>query len=246
MPSVFRAPDHITHSERPSETYPVLLQLPLPVLDYSIIIAIVKGDIGATNILRDAVDLSRNLRMTHLLLALGPTTPISLQPTVGTRILWATFTDGRNLLDGPRLTLVPPTQLTDISLTLEKLSRTRTGRIPLIVGDFLDNILSVSSDQGGLYSFLSKLFTRIRMNGQTAFFLATEDMHDSRKMAVLRRFADVVIEYEATQDMANHALKARIIDHTQNRFLTWDNREGTHTTSSQIPTVGRRQTLLIE
>jgi len=212
------------NEHRPT-TFQALLQLPRPLLDYSIIMAIIKGDLGATSILKDAIRAANKLPMGSLLFALGPTTPLSIQPPPGSRILWVTFTDGQNLLNGPRATIIPPTHLTDLSLTLEKLSKTRTSRIPLIVGDFLDNVLSVSSSSTGLYSFLCKLFTRIRTNNQTAFLLATEDMHDSKKTAILRRFADVVIEYRAIQDAATQRLEARILDHIEGHYSVWDSSE---------------------
>ena len=117
----YTTPDSATMSD----TYPALLQLPRPILDYRIIIAIIKGDVGAVNILKDTLKFSRQMRLQRILLTLGPTTPQTLQPPHGSRILWATFTDGSTLQDGPRLTIVPPNQLTDISLNLEKLSKTR-------------------------------------------------------------------------------------------------------------------------
>jgi hypothetical protein len=226
-------------TETDSATYPALLQLSRPLLDYRIIIAIVKGDVGAVNILKDAVNISKDLPINNLLLALGPTTPLSLRPPQGSRILSATFVDGANLLNGPRLTIVPPNHLTDLSLNLDKLSKTRTGRIPLIVGDFLDNVLLVSTAPTGLNSFLCKLFTRIRTNMQTAFFLVTEEMHDSKKTAILKRFADVVIEYSAVQDLANHRLEARILDHVENHYSIWDSSESPDAPYESRPFLGK-------
>ena len=168
------------------------------------------------------MSISKELYVSNVLLALGPTTPISLRPPSRSRVLWATFTDGVNLPSGTRFTVVPPTNLTDVSLSLDRLSRTRFGRIPLIIGDFLDNVLSVSTAPSGLYSFLCKLFTRIRTNGQTAFLLATEDMHDPKKTAILKRFADVIIEYKSNLEGDDYRLEARILDQTQNHFTTWD------------------------
>jgi len=234
-----------------SATYPALLQLPRPILDYRIIIAITKGDVGAVNILQDALSISKDLYINSVLLALGPTTPISLRPPARSRVLWATFTDGGNLPNGTRLTIVPPTDLTDISLSLDRLSKTRTGRIPLIVGDFLDNVLSVSTVPSGLYSFLCKLFTRIRTNGQTAFLLATEDMHDSKKTAILKRFADVIIEYKSKQEDSDYRLEARILDQTQNQCSTWqshplDLETGPSLLESRISRIGRHTPFIQE
>jgi len=208
-----------------SPTTPILLQLPQPLLDYRIIVAILKGDVGAINILKDALNVSKDLNIPNTLLALGPTTPLSLEPPPAARILWATFTDNYNATNTQRLTIVQPNHLTDLSLSLEKLSKTRNGRIPLIIGDFLDNVLSVSTAPAGLYSFLCKLFTRIRTNEQTAFLLATDDMHDAKKTAILKRFADLIIEYSSVEDMAGHRVEARILDHLQNQYSYWENSE---------------------
>ena len=212
-------------NEGTSETYPALLHLLRPLLEYRIIMAITRGDVGAVTILNDALRMSKELSIDQILLALGPTTPHSLQPPERSRVLWATFTDGAHLFNGPRLTIVPPNHLTDLSLNLDKLSRTRIGRIPLIIGDFLDNVLSVSTASPSLYAFLCKLFTRIRQNEQTAFLLATEDMHELKKIAVLRRFADVVIQYSSTQDDGDYRIQARVLDHIQNHHASWKNAE---------------------
>ena len=208
-----------------SPTIPILLQLPRPLLDYRVIIAVLKGDVGAVNILKDALNISRELKLPNPILALGPTTPPSLNPPPAARILWATFTDNYNATNSQRFTVIQPNHLTDLSLNLEKLSKTRNGHIPLILGDFLDNVLSVSTAPAGLYSFLCRLFTRIRSNEQTAFLLATDEMHDAKKTAILRRFADLIIEYNSVEDMAGHRIEARILDHLQNQFGYWDNGE---------------------
>jgi len=59
----------------------------------------------------------------------------------------------------------------------------------------LDNVLSPSTAPAQLCAFLCTLFTRIRTNEQTAFLLATEDMHHPAKTAVLTKFPDAAIEH---------------------------------------------------
>jgi hypothetical protein len=230
-----------TEDHQYSSATPILYQLPRPLLDYRIIIALLKGDVGATNILRDALRVSKDLSLPNPLLALGPTTPLSLEPSPATRILWATFMDNYNATNGQRLTIVQPNHLTDLSLNLEKLSKTRNGRIPLIIGDFLDNVLSVSTAPAGLYSFLCRLFTRIRTNEQTAFLLATDDMHDAKKTAILKRFADLIIEYSSVEDMAGHRIEARILDHLENQDTYWYNSDNPKSISNLSPIPQRTQ-----
>ena len=196
------------------------------------------------NILKDALNISRELNLPSPILALGPTTPFSLNLPPAARVLWATFTDNNNTTTNQRFTVIQPNHLTDISLNLEKLSKTRNGRIPLIIGDFLDNVLSVSTAPAGLYSFLCRLFTRIRTNEQTAFLLATDEMHDTKKTAILRRFADLVIEYNSVEDMAGHRIQARVLDHLQNQYGYWDD-AGTPKLTIDRYTIHRQQTFRI-
>jgi len=214
--------DSSSYENEFSAVTPILLQFSRPMLDYRVIIVVLKGDVGAVNILRDALSISRDLNLPNPILALGPTTPSSLNLPPAARVLWATFGDNSNTSNGQRFTVIQPNHLTDISLNLEKLSKTRSGRIPLIIGDFLDNVLSVSTAPAGLYSFLCRLFTRIRTNEQTAFLLVTDDMHDAKKTAILRRFADLIIEYNSVEDMAGHRIQARVLDHLQNKYGYWD------------------------
>jgi hypothetical protein len=152
------------------------------------------------------------------------------------------------------LTIVQPNHLTDLSLNFDKLSKTRNGRVPLIIGDFLDNVLSVSTAPAGLYSFLCRLFTRIRTNEQTAFLLATDDMHDSKKTAMLKRFADVIIEYRSIEDMVGHRLEARILDHLQNQYSYLESSETSKlqlnsqycNPRQEIPKFGRQHDFLLK
>jgi hypothetical protein len=95
----------------------------------------------------------------------------------------------------------------------------------LIIGDFLGNLLSVSTAPAGLFSFLCKLFTRIRTNDQAAFLLATEDMHDSKKTAILKRFGGLIIECSSVEDVAGHRVEARMLHYVKDQYSYWENSE---------------------
>jgi hypothetical protein len=207
-----------SESKLPSTT---LLQLTRPLLDYRIIVTVLKDKVGPARILKDALKTSRDLKLPTPLLALGPTR-LSLNPPPDARILWTTFADNCNTTTGQSFTIVQPGNLVDIKLNLEKLSKTEDGYIPLIIGDFLDNILSTPTTPANLCSFLSELFNRIKTNEQTAFLLATDDMHETKKKNILRKFADLIIEYNSVEDMAGQRIQAHIIDPSQSEYSQWN------------------------
>jgi len=197
-----------TRSTMPANVSLMFLQRP------RIIIGIIKENVSAANILKQALGTTRDFGIDQILLALGPTSPLSLGAP-DRKILWATFLDEADVQKENDPTVVPPTHLIDLSINFEKLSR--TGPVRLLLGDFLDSILSVSTESA-LFVFLSKLVTRIRENEQTAFFLVTEDMHDAKKIAIVKRFADVVIEYRRIQDDSKCGVETRIRDYAQDDY----------------------------
>lgn len=202
-------------STTPANVHIMFLQRP------RIIIGIIKGNVSAANILKQVLGATRDFGVDQILLALGPTSPLSLGAP-DRKILWATFLVEADIQHESDPTVVPPTHLTDLSVDFEKLSG--TGSVRLLLGDFLDSVLSVSTESA-LFAFLTKLLTRIRENEQTAFFLVTEDMHDAKKIATVKRFADVVIEYRRIQDNSKCGVETRILDYAQD-YYNYQQRSG--------------------
>jgi hypothetical protein len=140
---------------------------------------------------------------------------------LGTRhqkILWATFLDAADVQNGSDPVVIAPTHLTDLSINFEKMAEKSS--IRLLLGDFLDSTLSASSE-AAVFPFLSRLLTRIRESKQTAFFLVTEDMHDAKKIAMVKRFADVVIEYRRMQGGVKDGIETRILDYGRDYYSDW-------------------------
>jgi hypothetical protein len=190
-------------------------QLRLP----GIIIGTMKGNVSAVSILKECLRTARDLGIRAVLLALGPTSPLSLGCSASQKILWATFLHDMNIRNAGEPTVVPPTHLTDLSVSFEKLCGTGEP-VRLLIGDFLDSVLSVSTDSA-TFAFLCNLLSRIRESGQTAFFLLTEDMHDPKKITMVKRFADVVIEYRHSQKDTRHGVETRIIDFSRGNYSDW-------------------------
>lgn len=63
MPTTLTTQTRLQETQGLSATFPVLLQLPQSLHDYNIVLAITKGDVGAINILKDAIKVSRDLRI---------------------------------------------------------------------------------------------------------------------------------------------------------------------------------------
>ena len=209
-------------STAPANIYLTFLQRP------RIIIGIIKGNVSAANILKQVLGTTSDFGIDQILLALGPTSPLSLDASVA-KILWTTFLDEADMQDENDPTVVLPTNLTDLSVKFEKLSK--IGPVRLLLGDFLDSILSVSTEST-VFVFLSKFLTRIRENKQTAFFLVTEDMHDAKKTAMVKRFADIVIEYQRVQDDSNRKVETSILDYAQDNY-TYRQRNGSSDTDPE-------------
>jgi len=181
-----------------------------------IMIGTMKGNVSAVNILKECLKTAGDLRIRELLLALGPTSPLSLGCRPYHRILWATFLHDADVRNHLAQVIVPPTHLTDLSVAFQKLSTTKNP-VRLLLGDFLDNLLPVSTDSSA-FTFLCTLFTKIRESEQTAFFLLTKDMHDAKKIMMVKRFADVLIEYRNTGEDIGCEVEARIVDLTHDQL----------------------------
>jgi hypothetical protein len=194
-------------------------QLGLP----RVIIGTMRGNISAVPILKECLNVARTIGIKDILLTLGPTSPVSLSCLTNQKILWTTFLQDTNIRDPSEQVVVAPTRLTDISVSFEKLAGTKK-RARLLIGDFLDAVLSVSSDSTA-FTFLSNLLTRIRERGQTAFFLLTEDMHELKKVRMAERFADVLIEYRHSKDESKYAIETRLLDLTGGYSSTWQKSE---------------------
>jgi len=194
-----------------------------------IIIGTIKGNVSAANILKDALCATRDLRIRQILLALGPTSPLTLE-TRNQKIIWATFLDKADVQNGNNPIVVPPTHLTDLSISFEKLCDRDSVR--LLLGDFIDSMLS-ASNESAVFQFLSKILTRIRENNQTAFFLVSEDMHDAKKIAMVKRFADVVIEYRGIQGDDGCGVETRVLDYARGHYGNWERNESSDSDSEE-------------
>jgi hypothetical protein len=191
------------------------------------IIGVMKGNVSAVSILKEGLSTARDLGIRDVLLALGPTSPLSLGCSSSQKVLWATFLHDMNVRNLSEPIVVPPTRLTDLSVSFEKLCWSQTP-IRLLLGDFLDSVLSVSTDSAA-FAFLSNLLTRIRESEQTAFFLLNEDMHDTKKITMVKRFADVVIEYRQSQEDGKHRVETRIVDLSRGYSSDWQMYGGSNT-----------------
>src|SRR5712692_7435890 len=65
----------------------------------------------------------------------------------------------------------------------------------VILGDFLDNIMMSIGSPENFYSFFCQLASRIRLRKRTAILVIKEDIHEKPMVEMVKRFADIVLEF---------------------------------------------------
>jgi hypothetical protein len=83
--------------------------------------------------------MSRELSIPNPILAPGPTTPVSLDPPPGARILSATFADNCNTTRSQRFTVIPPNHLTDLIIEYNSVEDMARHRIQARILEALQN-----------------------------------------------------------------------------------------------------------
>lgn len=201
------------------------LFLKRPLSDYRVIVACVRGSVSVTEILGEILDSVRSEGCTPILL-LGPTSPSDLTPQ-DSKVGWITFAAGE---EESSFTTITPQNLTDINLFIEKSLRENLGANPVVVGDFLDNILSSSSSLETLYSFYSQLASRMKQHRRTGVFLIKEDLHDQKKVEMIRRFADVILEYRLREEEMEIIWEMRAFNFVDKIYTGWISRARSYET----------------
>src|SRR5215510_8583156 len=152
---------------------------------YRLVVACVRETMK--RLLAEAIEPAENAPI----LILGPTAPEDLQTGANTPVGWVTFVNGTSH-PSPEVEIIPPDNLLELNLFIEKVAQA-DGQ--LILGDFLDNIIKTSGSPESFYSFFCQLASRVRLKKRTAVLVIKEDIHDRSTVEMVKRFADVVLEF---------------------------------------------------
>ena len=91
----------------------------------------------------------------------------------------------------------------------------------LILGDFLDNIIKSTGSPESFYSFFCQLVSRVRLKKRTAILVIKEDIHDKSMVEMVKRFADVVLEFRGQDHRGSLTVKMRTLNFADNIYTSW-------------------------
>jgi hypothetical protein len=190
-------------------------------MNFSLAIICVRGNVSITHIVEDLAALVKHNTGSWPLLLLGPTAPSDLKEARRCRAGWVTFLE--EVDSSEEVSIISPHSLLEISLFIEKNISNHGAREFIVVGDFLDNVLCAAGADSldAFFSFYCQLAARVKRDGRTALLVVKEDLHDARKMEIVRRFADIIVEYRSREDGDAIVQEMRILNFANHAYVNW-------------------------
>jgi len=184
---------------------------------YRVLVILIKGNIGAENVIRDL--------MSHLeprcapILLLGPTSPTQLSFAKKDKVGWVTTISGVSKSEYSILSPEDPSMVSVfITKTVETLPR---GKRPVIIGDFLDNMIPHMTESL-FYKYYSDLASAARISNYTLVFVVKADIHSEVDINVVKRFADVIIENREREEKGKLIKEVRVSNRVDNIHTNWE------------------------
>lgn len=190
-------------------------------MSFNLAVISIRGNVSVAQIVEDTAVVVKEKTGRWPLLLLGPTAPTDLSAIQGWRAGWVTFLE--EVGGSEEISIISPHSLLEISLFIEKNTASQPPEESVVVGDFLDNVLCAagSNSLDAFFSFYCQLAARVKRDGRTAILVVKEDLHDSRKMEIVRRFADIIVEYRSKEDGSTIIPEMRILDFANSAFVNW-------------------------
>jgi len=187
-----------------------------PVDQYRVLAVLIRGNIGAGNVIIDL--MSRLDPRCALILMLGPTAPTQLSLPKDVKIGWVTTVSGVLEMEYPVLSPEDPSMVNVfLNKTLEALPEDVK---PVILGDFLDNMIP-HMDESLFYKYYSDLASATRVRNHTAIFIVKADIHREVDINVVKRFADVIIENREREEKGRFIREVRVSNRVDNIHTEW-------------------------
>jgi hypothetical protein len=187
-----------------------------PIDQYRVLAILIKGNIGAENVIGDL--MSRLEPKCAPILLLGPTAPTQLPLSKEVKIGWVTTVSGISEMEYPILSPEDPSMVSVfLSKTLKTLAQDMK---PVILGDFLDNMIP-HMDESLFYKYYSDLSSAARILDYTVVFVVKADIHREVDINVVKRFADVIIENREREEKGRLVREVRVSNRVDNIHTDW-------------------------
>jgi hypothetical protein len=187
-----------------------------PIDHYTVLAILIKGNIGAVNVIHDV--------MAHMeprdapILMLGPTAPTELSLAQPVTVAWVTTVSGVSELEYPLLSPEDPSMVT---VFLNKTVKAFPEDVqPVILGDFLDNMIP-HMDESLFYKYYSDLASAARIARHTLVFIVKADIHPEVNINVVKRFADVIIENREREEKGTLVREVRVSNRVDDIHTDW-------------------------
>ena len=184
---------------------------------YRLVIACVRGNVSVRETMRRLLTEAIEPAASAPILILGPTAPEDLQTGQNNPVGWVTFVNGTSH-PSPDVEIISPDNLLELNLFIEKVAQA-DGQ--LILGDFLDNIIMTSGSPESFYSFFCQLVSRVRLKKRTAVLVIKEDIHERSTVEMVKRFADVVLEFRDRDRDGAPSVEMRTLNFADNMYTGW-------------------------
>jgi hypothetical protein len=188
-----------------------------PIEQYSVIVILIKGNIGAEKVIHDL--MSRLETKCAPILLLGPTAPTQLSLPKDAKVGWVTTISGVSEVEYPILSPEDPSM---VSVFLNKILKTLPeDSRPVVLGDFLDNMIP-HMDESVFYKYYSDLASAARILNYTVVFIVKADIHSEVDVNVVKRFADVIIENREREEKGRLIREVRVSNRVDNIHTDWE------------------------
>jgi len=187
---------------------------------YRVVVVCVRGNVSVKETMRQILADELGPMETAPILVLGPTPPEDVTTTPSTRVGWVTFVDGTSAAHpSPGVQIISPDNFLEMNLFIEKAAEGEGPQV--ILGDFLDNVIKSSSSSESFYSFFCQLASRVRIKKRTAVLVIKEDIHDRSMVEIVKRFADVVLEFRDQDHQGELTVEMRTLNFADNIYTRW-------------------------
>ncbi len=188
-----------------------------PLDQYRVLALLIRGNIGAENVIYELV--SRLEPKCAPILLLGPTAPMQLSFSKKEKIGWVTAV---SVVSEPDYPILPPEDPSKVSVFLTKTLEALPSEVkPIIIGDFLDNMIPHMSEST-FYKFYSDLASTARMLNYTVVSIVKADIHREVTVNVVKRFADVIIENREREDKGRLVREVRVSNQVDRIHTNWE------------------------